>query len=113
MLVQLKLIDLGSSSDLQRSLENLQNSCDPAEHMSEKEPLLWAKLLFLTQQYERGLEYLCASCPYGDFRVDGLHMALALVAHGCLTLPSGLKHPLCCVFFFIIIRLHVHWCVFD
>ena len=55
----------------------------PAEHYSGqgREPLLYAMVLLLTLQPRTAVAFLARHPSAGSFRVDAVHLAIALVHH--------------------------------
>ena len=63
----------------------------PAEHYSSqgREPLLYAVVLLLTLQPRTAVAFLARHASCASFRVDSVHLAMALVHHKVCTASVG------------------------
>lgn len=65
-------------SDLQHYIVHF-----PSSHYSQngKEPLLYATVLLLSLQFKAAIAFLAKDATAGSYRVDGPHLAIALLHH--------------------------------
>eukprot|EP00761_Pharyngomonas_kirbyi_P014742 gb/GECH01014772.1/.p1 GENE.gb/GECH01014772.1/~~gb/GECH01014772.1/.p1 ORF type:complete len:831 (+),score=193.89 gb/GECH01014772.1/:1-2493(+) len=75
-------------------LERLQEFL--LEYKNNMRPMLFCKLLLLTQQFEEAVGYLCSDEADG-FQVEAVHFAITLHYYGLVQLASDSKAPLVAV----------------
>ncbi len=69
------------------------NKYGPQHFSAKRDSLLFFKLLLLTQQFEKAIEYLCGR-DMDDFQLEATHYAIALNRYGLLHTNPELSDPL-------------------